>query len=135
MKLQKKIVVVAAVLTKQSKQQCFFIAKRADGAGWEFPGGKIEHGESPQVALKREIKEELGCEITVGEWLGRSEVDVGEKCIVMDAFVSFCEPMEISLREHLDSAWITAKEIDNYRWAPADIPLLDTVRTYFTQSV
>ena len=62
MNSQNKIPVVAAVLTTRDMQK-FFIAERADGAGWEFPGGKLELGEQPKAALRREIREELGCEI------------------------------------------------------------------------
>ena len=130
MNSQEKIYVVAAVLTDQLNPRTFFIAERADGAGWEFPGGKVKDGESKNDALQREIFEELNCSIEIIEWLGRSEVDVGSKIIVMDLYVSVCEPKNLVLQEHINQAWISPEDIDMYDWAPADIPLLSIVREY-----
>ena len=130
MNSQKKIAVVAAVLTTRDMQQ-FFIAERADGAGWEFPGGKLELGEQPKDALRREIWEELGCEIDVQQRLGRSEVQVGERIIVMDAYLAYCDPKTVSLKEHLACEWITVEQIGTFEWAPADIPLLNGIAEYF----
>ena len=129
---QNKIVVVAAVLTTHDMKR-FFIAERADGAGWEFPGGKLEQGESPQEALTREIQEELGCHIDVQELLGHSEVQVGKCWIIMDAYLAFCNPESIVLKEHLDGEWITAEQIHDFQWAPADIPLLKGIEVYFSK--
>jgi 8-oxo-dGTP diphosphatase len=130
MNSQEKIYVVAAVLTDRLHPRTFFIAERADGGGWEFPGGKVEIGEDKRDALQREIVEELNCSIEITEWLGCSEVSVGSKIIVMDLYVSICDPTELILREHISQAWISPDEIDNYDWAPADIPLLSLVREY-----
>ena len=122
MNSQDKIAVVAAVLTTRDMKR-FFVAERSDGAGWEFPGGKLEVGEHPHQALQREIWEELGCEIEVREWLGQSEVLIGERLIVMDAYLAFCDPHTVVLKEHLAGEWITVEQIGLYEWAPADIPL------------
>lgn len=130
MNSQEKIYVVAAVLIDRLHPRTFFIAERSDGAGWEFPGGKVEEGENKNDALQREIFEELNCSIEIIEWLGHSEVDVGTKIIVMDLYVSVCEPTDLVLREHTNQAWISPDEIDRYDWAPADIPLLPIVREY-----
>ena len=130
MNSQEKIYVVAAVLIDQLHPRAFFIAERADGVGWEFPGGKVEEGENKHDALQREIFEELNCSIEIIEWLGRSEVDVGSKVIVMDLYVSVCESKNVVLREHTNQAWISPEDIDTYDWAPADIPLLSIVREY-----
>ncbi len=109
----------------------FFVAQRADGAGWEFPGGKVESGETPTVALVREIREELGCDIEVGDFIAQSRVSVGNRTIVMDAYLAVCDRAQISLSEHTDSDWIEAHQVVNYDWAPADIPLLDAVQAVF----
>ena len=130
MNSQEKVYVVAAVLTDRLHPRTFFIAERADGAGWEFPGGKVEIGEDKRDALQREIVEELNCSIEITEWLGCSEVAVGRKVIVMDLYVSVCDPKALVLREHTNQAWISPNEIDDYDWAPADIPLLSLVREY-----
>ena len=135
MNSQKKIAVVAAVLTTPDMQR-FFVAERADGLGWEFPGGKLEPDEQPKEALKREILEELGCEIDVEELLGQSEVCVGERIITMDAYLTFCDPTKLVLKEHLAGKWITAEQVSDFQWAPADVPLLnDIVRHFQLQSI
>ena len=130
MNYQKKIVVVAAVLTTRDMKE-FFIAERADGFGWEFPGGKVEQGEPPKDALKREIVEELGCDIDVQQLLGTSEVIVGKRIIAMDAYLAFCDPSTVVLKEHLAGRWITTDQVQDFKWAPADVPLLDDVIRYF----
>lgn len=126
MNSQNKIFVVAAVLTTRD-METFFVAERADGLGWEFPGGKLETGEQPREALKREILEELGCEIDVQRLLGQSQVSLGNRTIIMDAYLAFCDPSTVILNEHLTGEWITASQVRDFDWAPADIPLLDDV--------
>ena len=130
MNSQKKIAVVAAVLTTRDMQR-FFVAERSDGLGWEFPGGKLDPGEEPRAALRREILEELGCEVDVQSLLGQSEVLVNERIITMDAYLTFCDPTTLVLKEHLAGEWITTNEVYDFHWAPADIPLLQDVIRYF----
>ena len=134
MNSQKKIAVVAAVLTTRDMQK-FFIAERADGAGWEFPGGKSEVGEQPKDALHREIWEELGCEIEIQQLLGKSEVQVGERIILMEAYLAYCDPHTVRLKEHLAGEWITVEQMDTFKWAPADIPLLKGIAEYFNKAL
>ena len=130
MNSQNKILVVAAVLTTRD-MQTFFVGERSDGLGWEFPGGKLETGEPPKEGLKREILEELGCEIDVQQMIGQSEVISGKHIIIMDADLAFCDPSTVILKEHLAGEWITASQVYDFDWAPADIPLLDDVIRYF----
>ena len=130
MNSQNKIAVVAAVLTTPD-MQTFFIAERADGAGWEFPGGKLKVGELPKEALQREIWEELGCKIDVKHLLGQSEVQVGKRIIAMDAYLAYCDPNTVILKEHLAGEWITVDQMDTFIWAPADVPLLKGIAKYF----
>lgn len=133
MNSQNKIAVVAAVLTTRD-MQTFFIADRSDGSGWEFPGGKLEVGEQPKEALMREIREELDCEIEIQQLLGQSEVQVGERIISMDAYLAYCDPNTVRLKEHLSGEWITVEQMDTFKWAPADIPLLKGIAEYFHRS-
>ena len=133
MNAQVKIEVVAVILTGKDNPRHFFIAERSDGAGWEFPGGKVDVGESKQQALEREILEELDVTIVVGSLVGQSIVEVNNKRIVMDLFGGHIVSGSVTLTDHLQSRWITTEEINEFIWAPADIPLLDSVRTYMLE--
>ena len=130
MNAQVKIEVVAVILTGKDNPRHFFIAERADGAGWEFPGGKVDVGETKEQALEREIQEELNVTIRVGSYVGQSTVDIHTKRIAMDLFGGHIVSGSITLTDHLQSRWISVDEINDFVWAPADIPLLDAVRSY-----
>ena len=131
MNTQTEIIVVAVLLTGNDNSTSFFIAERADGAGWEFPGGKVVKGESKREALVRELQEELSIQVSVGEFVAQSSVVVGQKRIVMDLFHGVIISGELQLNEHTDGRWISSYEIVGFKWAPADIPLLDSVRAHF----
>lgn len=95
---------------------------------WEFPGGKVEAGETPQEALSREIIEELGVEIRVGELLGTGTAPVsapgGRKVIRLDVYQARIVAGTVELREHRDQRWLTAAELPQLTWAAADRPVL-----------
>jgi len=120
--------VVAAVLIKDSR---ILLAQRKcdDHAGkWEFPGGKIEQGESPQQALAREMNEEFGVDCSVGEYIGESRFDYGNKQIRLLAyFVEYCTG-EFECREHAAIEWVKPEELKLYDLAEADIPLVESIR-------
>lgn len=124
----KTIRVVAAVIRKDDK---IFATQRGYGelkGGWEFPGGKIEDGETPQEALKREIEEELDTEISVGELIDTIEYDYPNFHLSMDCF--WCEIVEgrLVLKEHEAARWLDRKTIDDVEWLPADVTLVGKIK-------
>lgn len=124
----KTIRVVAAVIKKENK---IFCTQRGYGdfkGYWEFPGGKIEDGETPQEALIREIKEELDVDISIGKMIKTIEYDYPEFHLSMDCF--WCELIsgEIELKEHEDAKWLDKGNIDSVDWLPADKVLIDIIR-------
>lgn len=96
--------------------------------GWEFPGGKIEVGETPEAALKREIMEELDIEISVGSLIDTIEYDYPTFHLSMDCF--WCEIVsgEIVLKEAEAARWLTRETLDSVEWLPADITLIEKIR-------
>ena len=124
----KTIRVAAAVIRSEDN---IFAAARGYGefkGGWEFPGGKIESGETPQEALKREIMEELETEISVGELIDTIEYDYPEFHLSMDCF--WCEILSgnLVLKEAEDARWLAADELDSVAWLPADVTLIEKIK-------
>lgn len=128
----KTIKVVAAVICDSIENPSkIFATARGYGefkGGWEFPGGKIEEGESPEQALKREILEELDTEISVGELIHTIEYDYPAFHLSMDCF--WCEVVsgDLVLKEHEAAKWVTKNELDSVDWLPADITLIDVLK-------
>ena len=129
----KLIKVVAAVIKSQNQngENIIFATQRGYGefkGGWEFPGGKIEAGELPQDALKREIMEELETEIAVGELIDTIEYDYPTFHLSMDCFWAEIVSGDLVLTEHADAKWLTKAQLDDVEWLPADITLIDKIK-------
>ena len=130
----KTIRVVAAVICDSFETKSkIFATSRGYGelkSGWEFPGGKVEPGETPQQALKREIMEELNTEIEVGELIDTVEYDYPTFHLSMDCFWAKVSVGELELKEAEAAKWLTKDELDSVAWLPADITLIDKIRQY-----
>ena len=129
----KTVKVVAAVIkaVKEDGRTMIFATQRGYGefkGGWEFPGGKIEAGETPQEALKREIMEELDTEVSVGEWIETVEYDYPGFHLSMDCFWAEIVSGDLVLTEHAAAKWLTKEELDSVEWLPADITLIDKIK-------
>ena len=130
----KTIRVVAAIIkaVNEDGEPIIFATQRGYGdfkGGWEFPGGKIEEGETPQEALIREIKEELETEITVGELIDTIEYDYPTFHLSMDCFWAEIVSGDLVLTEHEASKWLTKAELHSVDWLPADITLIGKVQS------
>lgn len=99
--------------------------------GWEFPGGKVEPGETPQEALIREIKEELDADIIVGDLLTIVEYDYPTFHLSMDCFwAALAEDSELKLLEHEASKWLLLNELDGLNWLPADRKIVEAIKDH-----
>ncbi len=124
----KNINVVAAIIEKDGK---IFATQRGYGDykdWWEFPGGKIEPGESPEEALVREIREELHAEVKVGDLFYTVEYDYPRFHMIMQCYM--CELISdgYELTEHEDARWLGADDIDSVKWLPSDIEIVERLK-------
>lgn len=126
----KTVRVAAAIICDKGR---IFATQRGYGKfkdGWEFPGGKIEPGETPQEALVREIKEELDTEIEVVDYLETVEYDYPNFHLSMDCFFCTIKSGELVLKEHEAARWLTADTLDSVDWLPADRGLIKAIKDY-----
>lgn len=126
--------VAAGIITCNGK---LLIAQRRHGKNqeylWEFPGGKLEEGETLPECLKREIKEELDKEIEVGDFFMTSVYEYESGVIRLNAYFATMEDRQIpSHVDHEQVKWIDLSEIDDYTFAPADIPIKEALKNFFT---
>lgn len=128
----KTVKVVAAIICDDMKEKNkIFATARGYGdlkGGWEFPGGKVEPGETSQQALIREIIEELNTEIKVGELIDTVEYDYPTFHLSMDCFWAEVKAGHLELKEAEAAKWLTKDQLDSIDWLPADILLIDQIR-------
>ena len=125
--MRKKIKVVAAIIKKEKQ---IFATQRGYGDykdWWEFPGGKIEQGETPEEALVREIKEELDTTITVDRFLMTVEYDYPDFHLSMDCFFCSIESGNLTLLEHEAAKWLPVSNLRQVNWLPADMEIIEQI--------
>lgn len=128
----KTVKVAAAIICDDMKEKNkIFATARGYGelkGGWEFPGGKVESGETPQQALIREIIEELDTKIKVGELIDTVKYDYPTFHLSMDCFWAEVKAGHLELKEAEAAKWLTKNQLDSVTWLPADILLIDQIR-------
>ena len=122
-------VVAALILNTEGRVLAVKCPEHKHGGGWEFPGGKIEPGETPRDAVSREIAEDLGVQVEVGELLYTIEWDYPTFHLSMGCYVCRLLGGELQLREHTDFRWLGAGELNSVEWLPADVEVLPYVAT------
>ena len=130
--MRKNIKVVAAIIKKEKQ---IFATQRGYGDykdWWEFPGGKIEQGETPEEALVREIKEELDTTITVDRFLMTVEYDYPEFHLSMDCFFCSIESGNLTLLEHEAAKWLPVDNLRQVNWLPADMEIIEQIEKDLT---
>lgn len=121
--------VVGAVIVKDQRVLCTQRGTGSLAGYWEFPGGKLEPGETPEVALTREIHEELGCVIEVGAKVVTTEHEYDFAVVVLTTYYCRLVTGEPTLTEHTASTWLRPADLNKLRWAPADVPAVRQIQT------
>ena len=124
----KTIEVVAAIIKKDDQ---ILATQRGYGdfeGGWEFPGGKMEEGETPEAALVREIQEELETVIAVDKLIRTVDYDYPNFHLTMHCYLCYIESGNLELKEHEASKWLTRETLDSVEWLPADLAIIDDIR-------
>ena len=126
----KQIEVVAAIIRRGDK---IFATQRGYGDfkdWWEFPGGKMEAGETPEEALKREIREELSTEISVDDFLCTVEYDYPAFHLTMHCYLCSLLTEALHLNEHKAAQWLVKEELDSVKWLPADVKVVERIKKF-----
>lgn len=130
--MKKEINVVGAVVTNDGK---ILSAQRSESMSlpgmWEFPGGKIEPGETPRAALVREMQEELLCTVDIGDQVASTRYEYDFGFVTLTTFYATLVDGEPQLTEHSEIRWIDAADLDSVEWAPADVPAVETIMTAY----
>lgn len=130
--MKKEINVVGAVVTNDGK---ILSAQRSESMSlpgmWEFPGGKIEPGETPRAALVREMQEELLCTVVIGDEVASTRYEYDFGFVTLTTFYATLVDGEPQLTEHSEIRWIDAADLDSVEWAPADVPAVETIMTAY----
>ena len=128
--MKKYVKVVGAVIEKDEKILCAQRnGKKSLPNMWEFPGGKIEDGELPEAALKRELMEEMDCEINVLDKIVTTVYEYDFATIELTTYYAEMVSDSIVLHEHQDMKWLSRDELDSVEWAPADIEAIEKIKS------
>lgn len=131
--MKKEINVVGAVVTNDGK---ILSAQRSESMSlpgmWEFPGGKIEPGETPRAALVREMQEELLCTVEIGDQVASTRYEYDFGFVTLTTFYATLVDGEPRLTEHSEIRWIDAADLDSVEWAPADVPAVETIMAAYS---
>lgn len=134
--MKKNIYVVGAVIKENEKILCAQRgATKVLAYKWEFPGGKIEDGESPQDALIREIQEEMHCKIKIGDQVDHTVYEYDFGIVHLTTFLCELEGGQPVLTEHNAIKWLKLKELSSLDWAPADLPTIEKLSKLSNHSV